>query len=68
MSLGNVLDSQRQTRECPCVSGVSLGTKTNPRMSLRKRTTMRIFSSRDKPEKFRDKARDRISPSLRRDI
>nr|DAR83634.1 MAG TPA: hypothetical protein [Caudoviricetes sp.] len=52
----------------PCVPRVSIGTRTNPRMSLRKLTTMRFLSSRDKPEKLRDKTRDRISPSLRRDI
>nr|DAU15292.1 MAG TPA: hypothetical protein [Caudoviricetes sp.] len=68
MSLGNVPTSQGQTRECPCVPKMSIRTRTNPRMSLKNSTTMRCFSSRDKPEKLRDKMRDRISPSSRRDI
>lgn len=43
MSLGNVPDFQGQTRKCPCVPEVSVGTRTNPKMSLRQRTTMRLF-------------------------
>nr|DAK67824.1 MAG TPA: hypothetical protein [Caudoviricetes sp.] len=37
-------------------------------MSLKNRTTMRIFNSRDKPENVRDKTRDRISPPPEREI
>nr|DAS24624.1 MAG TPA: hypothetical protein [Caudoviricetes sp.] len=61
MSLGNVPTFQGQTRKCPCVPNMSIGTRTNPKMSLRKLTTMRFLSPRDKPEKLRDKTRDRLS-------
>nr|DAQ40176.1 MAG TPA: hypothetical protein [Caudoviricetes sp.] len=47
---------------------MSVKTRTNPRMSLKNRTTMRIFNSRDKPENVRDKTRDRILLSSRRRI
>nr|DAE74154.1 MAG TPA: hypothetical protein [Caudoviricetes sp.] len=44
------LKSHGQTRECPCVPKNSLGTWTNPKMSLRNRSTMRFIDYRDKPE------------------
>nr|DAU47961.1 MAG TPA: hypothetical protein [Caudoviricetes sp.] len=45
MSQGQIRDKDKpegQTRECPYVPEVSLGTRTNPKMSLRNRTTMRV--------------------------
>lgn len=68
MSLGNVPMFQGQTRECPYVPEVSLGTRTNPKMSLKNRSTMRVWSYRDKPENVRDKTRDTISPPPEREI
>nr|DAO09554.1 MAG TPA: hypothetical protein [Caudoviricetes sp.] len=44
------LKSHGQTREYPCVPKNSLGTWTNPKMSLRNRSTMRFIDYRDKPE------------------
>lgn len=67
-NFGNVPVLEVQTRECPYVPEVSLGTRTNPRMSLINRSTMRVLGSRDKPEESRDKTRDRISPPLEREI